>query len=277
MPLVDPYLPPFPAAVRAGVTIAVFRIATTISGGTTTYTFEAMPLLQCLEYEEVEGPIPAAATFRYDLASGDGVTWPAVAEQALSTAVTLPKTVQEGDRLGVQATKGDGTTEWVFDGYAYDFGVEWASGTEEVTIACVSVAMRCWDAPIPGQFMRHVDLSTTPGSEVQTDEIIQFNPEGVGNATLNTFQSGTDPKKYDVFLDPLVQTTPLIQRKWDLAMVVNYLLNAIAPQPGSGIVVFPDKPTVDDLLVSRQPIDDTTPFNPNDNTTYTQEIGRAHF
>lgn len=267
--LADPWIPsttpPFNGAFSA---VTVYRV----SGRPNSIQLQAMPNVECLTVEEDEGAVPASAVFRY-VFDGRNNQAPQSIEQALSTAVNLPLTVQVGDELAVKATKPDGSFEWLFDGFPLSWGCHVAEGMEVVSLNATGIAKRLWDTPIPGALMRNSDNPKTV-SDVPTDLVAQFNPRGQANATpanadANAGGSGTSDSSYPTFLDPTVTTTDPgtnkpYQRTWDIAMAARHLL--FVNNDGT-FVTNPKGSDLDALLVSREPSGPN--YDPTDASTYT--------
>ena len=258
----DPWLPPDPVPLgRQFTPIDVFRV---VPG--TPDTLEPMTSLRCLWIEEREGPIPASALFRYAF---DGVDpdSPQSIEEALSTASTLTKLIEIGDRIAVRATMPDNTTQWIFDGIPMSWQFVLKNDTEMAIVSCVSRFFRSWDAPIGGAIMRNSDAPETV-ADVDTDIVAQFNPRGQFNACPSNAEAGISPYKYPTFLDPLKTgvdaTSTAYPRNWTLPMAVAYLLFNYNL---SGIISHPDRTELDDLLVSREPIPGT-PWDPTNSGSY---------
>jgi hypothetical protein len=262
MPISDPWksngLPVPP--VRAGVPIEVFRFNSPGS-------FTPLPNVVCLGAEEHEGIDPGSAAFRYVMDPRTG--GPYAIEQALSTAYTGPLIVEVGDRLCVRATRPDGETRWIFDGFPMGWGGKVDARSEGVALQAVGVAVRAFAETIPGQSMRHADAPNTV-ADVQTDVVVRFNPGGKPNATPLGAEAGDAPFLYPTFLDPLrpkPSGSPLVQRIWTLVMAVKYLI--FKHNDGEPFVRNPSAATLESVLISREPIAGVA-IDPDDESTFTK-------
>lgn len=242
-----------------------------ITGTAPALFFQSLPSLRFLGGEEHEGATVKTALFRYAFDGRDGYS-PQTVEQALSTLYTttqLPELVEVGDRIGVLATRPDGTTQWVFDGNALLWSFTLNAGTEMVTIAASGVEKRLWDTPVPGAVQRETEEPEAP-NDVPTDGVAQFNPRGAPNCSPGTGDSGDDPYKYPVFLDPNVTGTDVdgnaYPRTWNLNYSAAYLI--YTSNSAQTWVTNPKRTALDSLLVARLPNDGTT-FDPNNPSTYT--------
>lgn len=277
----DPWLPiPDP---NSGVPLsvpatpwAVYRVTRAAgTGGVMGVTaLTPLPNVECEAVEDRVGDAPATAIFRY-VFDGDDPDAPQNSEQALSTLVTqsqLPLLVSENDELAVGATRPDGMNEWIFDGPVVTFTMRIDRAAEVVTFAAVGLGKRAFDAPCVGAVIRENDDPETV-RDVETDIIAQFNPGGWPNASPGTADSGTDPNKYPVQMDPLFGGAVPPEdadgdeypRTFDLAMGVANVLNL--NNPGGVWVGHQKRDDLDALLVAREP-KDGVPFDPSDPSTY---------
>lgn len=265
MPVTDPWLPDDPVPlIRPATPISVWRWK---EDGP---PYEEMTSLRCISIQQREGTDPGTAVLRYAF---DGVDpdSPQSVQEAVSTAVGLPKSVEIGDRLLVLATQPDGTEQWIFDGKPLTWSLEFRDGAETVLISCVGIAKACWDTPIPGAYMRNADAPATV-DDVESDLIAHFNPKGEANATpLDADATGHGSLDHPTFLGPVVPSNKIngkIIRKWDLAMAVRYILGRCNDET---VVISPKGSAIDSLLISREP-KPGTPFDPNDSDTYTPKL-----
>ena len=259
----DPWLPADPVPLtRAAVPIAVYRI----NGS----SLEAMSSLRCVSITVREGPVPRSAVFRYAF-DGLDTDSPQNFEQALSTAFTGPKVVNPGDRLAVRASKPDGSTEWIFDGYAFCFSGTLQGGQEGVSIGCLAREHRLWDSPIGGVLFRASD-SVQSVADFITDGIIQFNPKGVPNASPSTADAGTGSFRYPSQMDPNKTGTDTnsipYPQLFTLPMAVAHILFRF--NSAQTYVNNPTRTTLDNLLVAREPITGTN-YDPTNPSTYTKK------
>lgn len=277
--VLDPWLP-FPddngviPSDRPAILIQVYRINVTPGDGETDAQDvepTGLPNVVCLAIEERIGDTPSTAVFRYVFDRRDDLA-PQNTEQALSTDYTrgqFPDLVETGDRLGVLATTPDGDVYWLFDGFCLSWAMRIDGDTDSVVMTAVGVAKTCWNTPIPGAVFRASETPETPGNDVTTDLIAQFNPRGVANASPSTGDSGEDPYKYPVQMDPGVKGTDTAgkdyPRVFDLPMGCANLI--YLNNPDQTWVTNPKRTDLDDMLVSREPRDGV-PFDPNDDSTY---------
>lgn len=255
---VDPYMPadPIPLLIP-GIVIKVFRFA---SG-----TMTELPNVEAITCERREGAHPSGATFRYNFAYPSDNA-PHSVEAAISTGGGSPPlwTVIENDRLCIQATKPDSSTEWLFDGRALEFSVKLDASEEEVIIKAVGIERLAWATPIPGQYMRD-GSSPLVVSDQETDIPAQFNPKGLKNATQAGADAGDNTNgKYPVFIDPGVEGVGGSLRNWDLAMATRYLLFRYNKATD---IKNPTGDDIDKLLIGMVP--NGTDFDPNNAATYT--------
>jgi hypothetical protein len=268
-PFTDPWLPlPVDGVVsrnRAATPITVWRLVRNLDD---TVTVNDLPNVVCTAIQEEEGPSPATAEFRYRF-DGRDPDGPQAIEQALNTAFHGDHYVDPGNWLGVKAVQPNGTVQWIFSGTVLEFDGTLDARRESVTLRAVGRAKRLWDEPIGGATWRQADdvLHTT---DVVTDLVGQFNPRGQANASPSTSDSGTDPYKYPVFLDPAATGTDTAMvdypRVWSIPMAVAYLL--YTENADQTYVTNPTRDDLDGVLVAREPIAGT-PFDPRDPTTYT--------
>lgn len=261
MPVTDPWLPADPVPlIRPVINISVWRW--TEVGP----PYEEMSSLRCVNIYQREGTDPGTATIRYAFDGLDEDS-PQNAAQAISTAVTLPKTVEIGDRLLVLATQPDGTEQWIFDGKPMVWALEYQGNAEMIVMHCVGIAKSCWETPIPGALMRNADAPLTV-DDVETDIIAHFNPRGLPNATpADADATGHGSLEHPTFLGPCPPTNKINDedlRKWELPMAVRYILGQCNDE---SFVLSPTGTTIDDLLISREPIPFVA-FDPNNDSTY---------
>ncbi len=246
MPLTDdPWLPApnedgtYPT-VRPAAPINVYRF-----DGSTLF---ALPNVECLSIVEREGTDPSSATFRYNLASGLAGA-PATIEQALGTGTTGDYLIQTADRLVVQATNPAGLVQCIFDGEAVDFGMGLGADEESVWISAIGIAWHAWDFPIGGAIIRD-GSNPTKVTDLATDVIAHFNPDGQANCTPVGYEAGTksdtSDRLYPTFLDPSIIREPVVLTSWDVAKGVRYILYTC--NPTEQYVTNPDGSALDTLL-----------------------------
>lgn len=271
----DPWLPPDPEVSRDGAGIVVRRVP----DDDLTQEWETLDNVRCLSVERHEGPDPGVAEFRYVFASRGphaDADAPASAEEALDDSYALPKTVSPGDRLIVVATAWDDSTEFLFDGYVLDFHLDLSRDVERVDFRASGVARRAWDFPIPGAVMRQGGSVSTGGEDakdVQTDLVAQFNPRGKPNRTPDDAESDAgDGRLHHVFVSPDDARADDVRTHWTLPQAVKYIL--YTSNADEYHVRNPDPDEIDDLLVSREPVDGES-YDPDDSETYTARPIRA--
>ncbi|OYV59360.1 MAG: hypothetical protein B7Z71_08270, partial [Acidocella sp. 21-58-7] len=125
----DPWLPQDPVPLERNATpIQVWRLNTSSP--------ELMGSLRCESILVKEGDNPSSCVIRYAFDGNDPAS-PQSFEQALSTAFTGAKVVNVGDWLAVSATQPDGTMQWIFSGYPFEFRLDLSADTEIVHICCL--------------------------------------------------------------------------------------------------------------------------------------------
>lgn len=207
---------------------------TKLPPGATSYT--PMPNLRPVAIQEREYE-PGTARFRYSFDqryASPPYNFPQRIEQVYPYSATGPYVVNADDRLQVLMLNADGSYTVLCDGYAVAPQADLDAEKESATIECVGSPVREWDKPLTGAVYRDADKSTTPGGDptvdpptgfdFQTNLPIRFNPDGLPNATLATYDSGTGTKLYPVFLDERVIRSPDIRRHWTLGMAVRYVI-----------------------------------------------------
>jgi hypothetical protein len=248
------------ALARSPALVGVYRYQPT---GAPRY--QALPNVRVLSIRFREGPDPGVARFRYVFNPADPTTDPVSFQQALSVDTHLVNVVKNDERLVVMRFNPDGSTVPVFDGFAEVPELSLSPSQELVTFLAYGVAVREWDTPIGGALMRDADEPTTV-SDVATDLLTYFNPDGQPNATPENADAEDEfGNTYPTFLDPLVVRSPDLRRKWTLPMAARYL--CFRHNPDETYVTNPDGGLLDALFDSRSPIEGVT-MDPGDPSTY---------
>jgi len=228
---------------RGSVAVGVFRLR---DG-----RYEPLPNIRVLSIRSREGADPGVARFRYAFDQADAPTDPRSFEQALAVDGDLPGVVQNDERLVVMTAYPDGSPLILFDGFAQVPELTFAPSREVVTFSASGVAVREWDTPIGGALLRDADRPVG-GSDVETDLLTYFNPQGRPNATPAGAEAvDASGNRYPTFLDPLVVRLPDVRRKWTLPMAIRYL--CYRHNPGQSYVRNPAGGAIDALLDSRSP------------------------
>lgn len=261
----DPWLPGLladpPPRLRPAAPVGVYRY-------TPPSTYFHLDNVECISIEQRTGADPGIAEFRYIFGTGD-TDAPQSVEEALTLGSSLPKTIVEGDRLVVKATRPDSEVRCLFDGHALDFEMALAGNQERVIIHAVGIARRLKDTVIAGAYLRDASTPNVITANFQSDLVAQFNPKGQKNATAtgdDVESGGVMNETHAIFLDPTVPG--LNQRHWTLPMVARFLI--FRHNHDEDFVVNPVGSDLDTLLVARIPITGT-PFDYFTPSTYTQE------
>jgi hypothetical protein len=258
--------------------------------------FFILPNLELLSTQERDGPAPMVARYRYRFDATADPAFPRRWDQVFPYAATLqnPFIVGVDDRIVAVLPNPDGSYTFLADGFAQAPQVDTAGDGEQVTIECPDAAVREWDAPLGGQWLRDGDRttfapftgSTSPASllDVPTDRPARFNPDGRPNATAAGLDSWLDdPWPHPVFFDPLIVRDPDVRRHWTLGMACRYLMaRGLERGPGGGgspgvpvgpglYVTLPDFGRVDDYLKTYVPRQAGAPVDPDDPGTYNLE------
>lgn len=248
--------------------------------------FALLPNLVPVRIDFREGPEPPVASFRYllDDSLALNLGWPSRFDQLWPIDAQGPYVAQQDDRLVVAGLNPDGSTFFLFDGFAQVPQVDLDPSGERVSFTAVSVAARAWDDVIHTRVQRDADTpdDTSGNSDFEIHAECRFNPadqspDALGgilpNSTNNPFYtvSPDEPNnKYPVFLDPL-----LLEREaqeglagltgwlslWFVSDALLYLL--VQPNPADDFVTWPDSKTITDLLMTLAPPQGSTIFNPN--------------
>lgn len=233
------------------------------SGGASMY--EHLPHVRVLEIHLREGPDPGSARFRYVQDPAAPAGGPTAFEDYMSVDASGPGVVANDERLVVLAFAPDGDPEVLFDGFAQVPEVDYGPNTESVTFLAFGVGVRAWDAPVGGTLMRDAD-DPSRVSDVETDLIVRFNPDGRPNATPEGADAvGESGLAYPTFLDPLVIREPDLRRHWTLAMAIRYLCGR--HNPTQEYVRNPNFDAMDGLLENRAPRPSSS-FSPDDPGSY---------
>lgn len=264
----DPWLPESPGLARTATPIRVVRYVLQSDDDSfgETPTHEEMPNVACEAITQYLGIQPATALFRYRLGTAaiSGKD-PAVPEEALSTAVELPRVVKAGDRLRVVATQPDGAEQIIFDGHALRFTLGFTPDSEGVTILAIGHPMRCWDHVINCSYWADSDKygDTEP---IKIGHIPRFNPLGLPNSTGSFgFSIDLSPVLTPIFIDPLTTTAGRLPAYWTLPGAVIYLCEAHGRDIDD--IALPDADEVNALCKARIPKDGKD-YDPNDPSTY---------
>ena len=269
MPNYDPWLGPDDPAPwqMAAPPVAVYRVP---QGATSSGAWQLLDNVQCQWVQDSEGTDPGQAGFVYVFGGEAGIPDPDAPqsiEAALSTDAWSPKTVNVYDRLVVVAQRPDGVTEYLFDGYALDFGLHLGAAQEEVDFYAVGRAWNLWSQVVAGAYLRDAD-DMINGSGYQSSVIARTNPKGVANCVPAGGEREVNGVRYPVFVDPAAVNGPNAPRLWKLADIAKYL--AWHHNAAQTDVTNPTTDRLDAVLIGREPIPGT-PFDPDDPSTYTQQ------
>jgi hypothetical protein len=246
---------------RSAVSVGVYRYQPL--GG-----YEFLQNVRILGIRYQEGPDAGIARFRYVFDYANAPTDPSSFQEAMSVDSDLSGVVRNDDRIVVFLTNPDGTNCVLFDGFAQVPELNLSPYQEMVTFLAFGVAVREWDTPIGGALCRNADHPTTV-SDVETDLLTRFNPQGEPNATPEGADAtDTFGNTYPTFLDQLVIRNPDVRRLWTLPLAVRYL--CYHHNPSQTYVRNPDGSLIDALLDSRAPSGGVT-LIPDDPSTYTSE------
>ena len=248
-------------------------------------SFYLLDNLEVVQVEDGLGADPGHAQLRYRFGTDDPLA-PANFAEALSVAVTRPKTVRPDDRLVIIAGRPDGALVAVADVIALGFDPHVDRTTHEVGLTCPGITFRCDDTPVRGAIWRSAADDGSP-LDVQTDLDATFNARGKPNRCPGPFDPATglsdkstwgppsavDDRKFPTFYDDdrppdparPAETTP---QSWDQVDLARYLLwgcNAAQTWAKN-----PPGYALDDVLVSRVPVAGAS-YDPNDPTSYTRE------
>ncbi len=244
--------PSIPLA-RPATTVGVFRYQ---AGGIANY--EYLFNIRVLSIHYREGADAGVARFRYVFDQANPPTVPNSFQDALSVDSQLPGVVINDDRLVVLTFDPEGNPEALFDGFAQVPELGLAPDREQVTFLAVGVAIREWDTPIGGALLRNADSPATV-SDLATDIVVRFNPQGLPNSTPENADAVDDQgNSFPTFLDPLVVRDPDPRRLWTLPMAIRYL--CFTQNPDQTYVTNPGGSLLDQLLVSQisDPTDPTS-------------------
>jgi len=263
MPTFDP--PPIPLA-RAAASIRVVRYDPDPDADP---FFTDLPNVRCLMIQKRSGPEPGVARFRYVFDQLLGTDFPQRVEDVISLDAAGRYVVRQDDRLCVLKDDVDGGYTILFDGYAQAPQADLSGAGESVTFQAQGVAVREWDTPLGGAYYRDADAPTTV-SDVLTGLPTRFNPDGKPNCIPDGAgnMAGTAPDKYPTFLDVNAKKTTDVRTKWTVSKAARYIVGV--GNPTSEYVDAPPFEDLDSLLTARKPVDGDF-FDPDDDTTYTEE------
>lgn len=217
----------------------------------TSAPFEFLPNIRAIQIQHREGADAGTARFGYVFDDRSPPTIPRSFQEVMSVDASLPGVVGNDERLVVAARNPDDSIQILFDGFAQVPELGLSPDRETVTFLAFGVAVRAWDDPIGGALMRDA-ADPTRLSDVATDLVTHFNPQGVPNATPNGYDAVSDAGAvYPTFLDPLVVRSPDVRRHWTLPMAVRYL--CFRHNADETYVANPDGDRLDAILDSRSP------------------------
>lgn len=242
--------------------------------------FTWLPNVVCTFVGEVAGPAPPTARFRYimDDALDLNLGWPSRVDEIWPLGSSGPYVVQPDDRLVVMATNPDGSSLFLFDGFAQIPQADLSENSEQATFTAVGVAIREFDNPISGRTQRdsHPDgiQDTSGDSDVAIDLPCRFNPSDETYDDDGGFQPNKTPDNYDTAAqtdEDDGSTTPAhpvfvqvgIQGRdedespayWSISDALKYILAEY--NPTSQWTSYPALSTLDDLLETAYPEDET--------------------
>lgn len=254
--------------------------------------FALLPNVRCLSVDAREGPDPPTARFQYVLDNQLGALlgWPRAFEDVWPIDAQGPYVVRNDDRLVVAMQDIDGSTQFLFDGFAQVPQVDVSPSGEAVSFTAVNVAIRAFDEPITGSLRRDSSadgsIDDSGESDIWTDLPARFNPADhtigsyggfLPNATNENFdtvledeEDGGIPQPFPVFIDPfnpfgtITSVTP--NNYWTVGGAVRYILaNYNRDQE---FVKHPDLRLLEQALVDYSPADGKQVMNPDDPSSF---------
>lgn len=255
--------PPLPPARPADVVVVMRYDA---GGG----SFELMTNVRAARVEYRLGADPGRAALRYAFDELADPGLPRRVEQVLPLAAAGPGVIAPDDRVVVAVLDPSGGYHWLFDGFAQRPDGHLDPQSEAVTVNCLGVAVREWDAPLAGSTWREAETPTDAGANIETTLPGRINPGGKANAVDAGREalrdSGADAFLYPVFLDPAACAARKIGRKWTLDMAARYLI--AVGNPDKTWTDYPNYVSITSLLDAWAPSAEGGAIDPLDPSTY---------
>lgn len=210
--------------------------------------FEWLPNIVYLGSSVRIGPVPSTATFAYiqDDALDLNLGWPSRIDQIWAPTASGPYVVSPDDRLVVIEPNPDGSSNFLFDGFAQIPQADVTPQSERASFSAVGVEAREYDQPVSGRTQRNADSTgiqdTTGKSDVMIDLPCRFNPADESYGDDGGFQPNKSPAQSDtqpvdgqgnstgpahpVFAQSGIEGRPATQSPayWTIADAIKYLL-----------------------------------------------------
>lgn len=242
------------------------------------YGDTATTLLHNVVCESIEfkaGPHPPVAEFSYLLdsaAAADG--YPTDFSQIWGLGVSGKGVVKPDDRIIVAVFAPDGSKHIFFDGFVQVPQVDVHPNRQSVRFVAVGTAIRCYDLPIGGRYMRPADDydNYELANVISTDLPTRFNPTvhdkvRVPNCTPKDkdVNQGTS-KAYPIFTDEyLGDRIPDKRTQWTLPGAIAYIMSNWNNEK---YIKNPDFSKLKTKLQSRQPKTGQVTYDPSNSSTY---------
>lgn len=209
---------------NAGVPLSVlpaFPLVVRYSPGS---PFRVLPNILCTGISRRCGADPGVVRFKYALDELNPPGFPDRIEDVLGLDKSGPYIASQDDRLCVVIPAGDGGYQVVADCFAQVPQGDLSPAGEDATFEAVGVGARCFDTPLAGSVYRN-GPDVTVVSDVQTDRLARFNPDGRPNRVPAGAFSGAGTQKYPVFVDAATsETADATHAFWTVADVAAYIL-----------------------------------------------------
>jgi hypothetical protein len=234
--------------------------------------FTWLPNVCCVSISERVGPSPPTAVLKY-LFDDDyriNLGWPGRIEDVWPLDASGPYVVSADDRIVCAFSNPDGSTTFLFDGFAQIPQADITPTSERATFTAVGVAIREFDSPISGRVQRSgspTGIQDTSGdSDVQIDLPCRFNPSDntygddggyQGNRTPDNFDTDDGEKpKHPVFTQVGIKgrDQEATGQYWSVSDAIKYLLAEYNPE--GTYTQYPALSTLDDLLAVAYAADD---------------------
>lgn len=264
--LSDPWLPdPVDGAIPLAFPCAPV-VCSKYDPANSSTPFTILTNVICQAISQRLGANPPTARFRYIFGTGDPDA-PQSFEEALSTEIALPRSVDVDDRIVVHAQRPDGSWHVLFDGFALGFHLGLSGGQESVSFDAIGAVKAAWNSPVTGSVWRDSGSTSDPtADDILIDLPGHFNPQGRPNCVPSAGWSREDFNAFPVFMDA---SNPFADY-WDLPGAVRYLIYSSTERNPVDDLDLPEGEYLDTLLVTQEPRTDIPKFfDPDDPTTYT--------
>jgi hypothetical protein len=228
--------------------------------------FTWLPNIVLVAVDERTGPNPKTAYFEYMLDDNFAInnSWPSRVDEIWPLDAAGPYVVGADDRIVAALRNADGTTTFLFDGFAQIPQCDVTPRTESASFTAVGVEAREFDNVVNGRVMRNSDptgiVDTTGDSDVSTDLTCHFNPSDQSYSDDGGYRPNKTPDGYDTVLDEdtdapahAVFADAGIQGRdgpspayWSIADALRYIL--ATQNPVQKYTSYPDPTTFDGLL-----------------------------